>query len=174
MIQNKLYSVLENWHNNVFVKLKFSNIKIDNNLTHQKIPTHNITRTTINDGHIGLYGWEHIIQQTKNILEHIIQDKVIPNMQLIYYPTNGYMNWHTNSNNPSTRIYLVRASENPSSKIKFKNKIIKDKPFWSFNIFKIKDKTWHCIDAKTERLSLGFHYKGKQSINELTKKINNA
>ena len=72
MIQNKLYSVLENWHNNVFVKLKFSNIKIDNNLTHQKIPTHNITRTTINDGHIGLYGWEHIIQQTKNILEHIL------------------------------------------------------------------------------------------------------
>jgi hypothetical protein len=172
MIQNNLYSVLENWYNNVFVKLKFSKIKTDNNLTHQKIPKYNIAKTTINDGHIGLYGWKHIIQQTKTIVEDIIQDQVIPNMQLIYYPKNGYMNWHTNSDNPSTRIYLVKAEQNPLSEMRFENKIIKDNPLWSFNIFKIEDKTWHCVNALTPRLSLGFHYQGNKTIKELKELLN--
>jgi len=170
--KNELYSVLEDWHKTIFPQLNLRNINVDNNLTHEDIPLHDIAKTKVNDGHKGLYGWKHIIQQTKVILEDLIQDVVIPNMQLVYYPPNGYMNWHTNSNNPSTRIYLVRSTDTPESKMKFKDKVIEDKPFWSFNIFEVGKNTWHCIDAKTERLSLGFHYKGNQSISDIEQKLN--
>ena len=167
----KLFLPLEEWYENIFSKLKFPKIKLDNNLTHKSIPLYDIPKTTMNDGHVGLYGWEIVIQQTKTILENIIQDVVIPNMQMIYYPNNGYMNWHTNSNNPAKRIYLVRSTDNPKSRMKFKDRIIEDKPMWSVNIFDVKKDTWHCVDAKTERLSLGFQYKGNKTTKELKIKI---
>ena len=96
-----------------------SNVKVDNNLTSLPIPSQDVIQAEKDDGYMGLYGWKIGIQQTKTILEDMLQNKVIPNMQLIYYPKNGYMNWHTNSNNPSTRIYLVRSTENPKSYMKF-------------------------------------------------------
>lgn len=168
---HKLFKPLENWYKNIFINLKFSKIKIDNNKTNSAIPSHDIPQTKIDDGHLALYGWKIVIQETRKILEDLIEDVVTPNMQIIYYPSNGYMNWHTNSNNQSIRIYLVRSTMQPESKMKFKNKIIDDKPLWSYNIFKITQDTWHCIDAKTERLSLGFHYKGNQDMHQLKQRF---
>ena len=156
----KLFEPLENWYQTVFPNLNLSNVKVDNNLTSLPIPPQDVIQAEKDDGYMGLYGWKIVIQETKAILEDMLQDKVIPNMQLIYYPKNGYMNWHTNSNNPSTRIYIVRSTGNPKSCMKFKDKIIYDKPLWSVNIFDVGKDSWHCVDAKTERLSLGFHYNG--------------
>jgi hypothetical protein len=171
-IQNNNFNILENWYQKFFSQIKIPKIKIDNNQTSNSIPNKDITMSERNDGWFAVYGFEHIIKQVKNFLENRIKETLTPNMQFIYYPKNGYMNWHTNSNNPSTRIYLVRAEENPLSEMRFENKIVKDKPLWSFNVFKIEDKTWHCVNALTPRLSLGFHYQGNKSINKIQELIN--
>ena len=164
---NNLLGYAENWYQQFFKQIKLPKIKIDNNQINKGIPNTDIPMSVRNDGWFPLYGFEIFINKFKLFLEQELDTQITPNMQLIYYPKNGYMNWHTNSNNPSTRIYLVRAIENPLSEMEFQDKIIKDRPLWSFNSFKIENKTWHCVNAKTERLSLGFQYKGNKTIQQL-------
>ena len=84
----KLFEPLENWYQTVFSNLKLSNVKVDNNLTSLPIPSQDVIQAEKDDGYMGLYGWKIVIQETKTILENLLQDKVIPNMQLIYYPKN--------------------------------------------------------------------------------------
>lgn len=171
-ILSNLFDYTENWYQQFFKQIKLPKIKTDNNQIDKGIPNKDIPKVGNNDGWYPFYGYEIFINKVKNYLEQILEAKITPNMQLIYYPKNGYMNWHTNSDNPCTRIYLVRAEENPLSEMRFKNKIIKDKSLWSFNVFKIKDKTWHCVNALTPRLSLGFHYKGNLNIKQIGEKLN--
>lgn len=170
-ILNNLFDYTENWYQQYFKQIKLSTIKLDNNQIDKGIPNKDIPKVGNNDGWYAFYGYKIFINKVKNYLEQILEAKLTPNMQLIYYPKNGYMNWHTNSDNPCTRIYLVRAEKNPLSEMRFENKIIKDKPLWSFNVFKIEDKTWHCVNALTPRLTLGFHYKGNLTTKQIGEKL---
>lgn len=103
------------------------------------------------------------IENIKNFVEKKINKKVV-NTALLYYPVNGYMTWHTNSNFPGERIYLV-FSETGESYFKYldsnSNEVIKmkDNIGWSMNRFFIPtlpEHFWHCVCSKTNRISVGF------------------
>lgn len=81
----------------------------------------------------------------------------------IWYPQNGFMGWHTNSNNKGYRLYCVYAREEGKSFFRYKNpsdgKVITswDKKGWNFRIFKIDEKIlWHSIYSDTDRFSIGY------------------
>lgn len=74
------------------------------------------------------------------------------------YPVDGYMGWHTNSNQPGTRIYIVY-SWGASSFLWFDGaKIVEDKESIGWNIRKFSfDETelfWHAVVG--ERVAIGF------------------
>ena len=81
----------------------------------------------------------------------------------IWYPVNGYMGWHTNSNNMGYRIYCTYAREEGKSFFRYRDPYSKeiitsyDKQGWNFRMFKISyDHLWHCIYSETDRLSIGY------------------
>lgn len=81
----------------------------------------------------------------------------------IWYPKNGYMGWHTNSNNKGYRMYCTHARENNKSFFRYRDpesgEIITswDKEGWNFRIFLISEKhLWHCVYSETDRFSIGY------------------
>jgi len=88
------------------------------------------------------------------------------------YPEGGYMGWHTNSDAPCIRVYLVYVEKDNAACFKYldnsgKNpKIITDwdKKGWNIRVFKItndvQDYLWHSVNAeKTQRFSFGYRFK---------------
>ena len=83
-----------------------------------------------------------------------------------YKGYNGYMGWHTNSDTPGDRWYLVYNTEEDSSFFRYidpnTNKMITkwEPKGWSINRFRIPDDVnnpfWHCVGSYTNRLSIGF------------------
>lgn len=73
---------------------------------------------------------------------------------MYYYPSGGGMGWHTNSDKPGWRAYVVRVPENARSYFKTIEGIIPDKNGHA-NLFKTGPDSWHCVDALTERWSFG-------------------
>ena len=81
----------------------------------------------------------------------------------IWYPKNGFMGWHTNSNNKGHRLYCVYVKEGGKSFFRYKNPINGeivtswDKKGWNFRIFRIDKKLlWHTIYSGTDRFSIGY------------------
>ena len=81
----------------------------------------------------------------------------------IWYPVNGYMGWHTNSNNKGYRIYCTFVKESEKSFFRFRDpeteEIVTswDKQGWNFRIFKIGEKPiWHSVFSETDRISIGY------------------
>ena len=77
---------------------------------------------------------------------------------------NGYMGWHTNSNNPGKRWYFIYNTDDNSSFMRFinpKNEKMTtqyEPKGWSLNHFEIgnrKNPLWHCLYTKTQRFSIG-------------------
>lgn len=72
---------------------------------------------------------------------------------LFYYPPGGGMGWHTNSNAPGWRIYVVRAEglswmHTPDGRMA-------DRSVHA-NVFKIEEGgCWHAVEAESARWSLG-------------------
>ena len=75
------------------------------------------------------------------------------------------MGWHTNSDHPGDRWYLVYNKDDNSSFFRYIDPetgkmITKWEPKgWSINHFKInnsKNPLWHCIYANSDRISIGF------------------
>ncbi len=80
------------------------------------------------------------------------------------YPPGGYLQWHTNSNDPGIRVYCVFATGEGSwfRYIKDGNAItLTDQPGWNIRAFSItkKNPLWHCVYAATDRYSFGFNCK---------------
>jgi hypothetical protein len=80
-----------------------------------------------------------------------------------WYPENGYMGWHTNSNNKGFRLYCSFAREPGKSFFRFRHPITKeivtswDKDGWNFRIFRIGDELlWHSVYSETDRFSIGY------------------
>lgn len=82
----------------------------------------------------------------------------------IWYPRNGYMGWHTNSNAEGLRLYCSYAHESDKSFFRFFNSKSKevitsmDKKGWTFRLFKVdkNEPLWHSVYSETHRISLGF------------------
>jgi hypothetical protein len=81
----------------------------------------------------------------------------------IWYPRNGFMGWHTNSNNQGYRLYCTYARESDKSFFRYcdpiTNEIVTswDRQGWNFRIFRIDEKLlWHCVYSETDRFSIGY------------------
>ena len=81
-----------------------------------------------------------------------------------YKGYNGYMGWHTNSDTPGDRWYLVYNTKEDSSFFRYidpnTNKMITkwEPKGWSLNHFKLGDyekPLWHCIYTESNRISFG-------------------
>jgi hypothetical protein len=96
----------------------------------------------------------------------IIDQKGIKDFGLsgrIWYPVNGFMGWHTNSNSKGYRIYCTYAKEKDKSFFRFRDintgEIITswDKSGWNLRMFKIGDEhLWHSVFSETDRFSIGY------------------
>ncbi len=83
---------------------------------------------------------------------------------IFWYPPTGYCGWHTNSNNPGERIYVVWNEEDDKSFLRYKDfetgEIVTkwEKKGWSVNRFTIPKSYpfWHCIGSYTNRVAFGF------------------
>jgi len=84
----------------------------------------------------------------------------------IWYPENGFMGWHTNSNSHGLRMYCTFAREDNKSFFRYcdpeTNEVVTswDKQGWNFRIFKISEKhLWHSVYSETDRFSIGYTLK---------------
>lgn len=82
----------------------------------------------------------------------------------IWYPeANGYMGWHTNSNNQGYRFYCTYVREADKSFFRYRHPLTHeiitswDKAGWTFRIFKVANELlWHCVFSETDRFSIGY------------------
>ena len=80
-----------------------------------------------------------------------------------YYPKNGYMSWHTNSDKPEKHVYITYVDEPNKSFFRsyVDGKIITD---WdskklTVRVFDVVNKEplyWHCVYSDCNRYSFGF------------------
>ena len=77
-----------------------------------------------------------------------------------WYPSNGFLGWHTNSNATGERLYIIWAEDDNKSFFRYKDKdtgkiVTKwEKKGWQINRF--KPPIWHCVGSYTNRVSFGF------------------
>tara|TARA_B100001250_G_scaffold108451_1_gene91497 strand:+ start:179 stop:751 length:573 start_codon:yes stop_codon:yes gene_type:complete len=93
--------------------------------------------------------------------------KMYPNSDIIksgslYYPKGGFMGWHTNSNQPCTRIYVTYASESNKSFFRYceNGEEVTDYDDKGITVreFTIPEDGyfWHCVGSDCDRISFGF------------------
>jgi hypothetical protein len=79
-----------------------------------------------------------------------------------FYPPGGFLQWHTNSNDPGFRVYFVFVKE-VGSFFRYAHKgqeiTLPDEPGWNIRAFPISRKAllWHCVYAARDRYSFGFN-----------------
>lgn len=96
---------------------------------------------------------------------HIMQ-AMYPDYNIIdsghyYYPKTGYMGWHTNSNKPCKRVYIVYSDGQSFFRYKQDNDIITDYDdigitVREFDIPELPEQLWHCVGSYANRFSFGF------------------
>lgn len=96
---------------------------------------------------------------------HIMKE-LYPNYNIIdsghyYYPKTGYMGWHTNSNKPCKRVYIVYSDGQSFFRYKQGNDIITDYDnigitVREFDIPELPEQLWHCVGSYANRFSFGF------------------
>lgn len=80
-----------------------------------------------------------------------------------WYPSGGYMGWHTNNAFPGYRMYISKAREACKSFFRYKDpssgeiKTSPDEAYWQARIFRIDPARplWHCVCSETDRFSFG-------------------
>ena len=107
----------------------------------------------------------HIIDHVLPLVIKMCDNKNIIPSGWFYYPPTGYMGWHTNSNIPSTRLYVTYSSEENKSFFRYFNnetkEIITDYDDKGITIRKFKIPSdppdfWHCVGSNCDRVSFGF------------------
>ena len=99
-----------------------------------------------------------------NTIRELFPDNQIINTGHFLYPKNGFMGWHTNSNEPYYRVYLTYTEEGNKSFFRYMDwdtkKIITswDQKGLTIRKFKTYEECplWHCVGSETNRLSLGY------------------
>jgi hypothetical protein len=83
------------------------------------------------------------------------------------YLSGSHMGWHSNHSRSDGRIYCSWADEDEANFFRYEHPITGEvitsweQPGWNIKSFTIPEKParfWHCIGAKSLRLSLGFRY----------------
>ena len=80
-----------------------------------------------------------------------------------YYTSNSIIDWHTNSDNVGTRIYIIFTTKPGIFRYKdpFTNEIIDNEDFvgWTQREFKIDKNNllWHCVHSQAPRFAYGFN-----------------
>lgn len=103
-------------------------------------------------------------------LEEVTGKQLIKPTGNFLYPVGGYMGWHTNSNMPGYRIYLVYSPEQYSTYFKYIDQDTKevtvdwDDKGWTARLFKIDDHPdrffWHAVHAIHQpRISYGYWFR---------------
>ena len=75
----------------------------------------------------------------------------------IWYPPGGWMDWHTNSNNPGKRLYVAWSETGNSGMKWFCDGAVvddPDQPGWNVRIFDTPQ--WHMVYANCWRYSVGW------------------
>ena len=93
-----------------------------------------------------------------------------------YYPPTGYMGWHTNHDNPSTRLYITYSSEDNKSFFRYYEDggIVTDYDKKGITVRKFecpgtKPYLWHCVGSECDRISIGFTLKHLIKISPQTR-----
>ena len=80
-----------------------------------------------------------------------------------YYPSTGYMGWHTNHDKPCERLYINYASEDNKSFFRYfeGGQIVTDYDKIGMNARKFtcpgeSPYFWHCVGSECDRISFGF------------------
>ena len=105
-----------------------------------------------------------------SMFEHLVKSACDVQGKYIYhitgkfwYPSNGYMGWHTNNAYPGFRFYCSHADEENKSFFRYQHPETKeiitswDRKGWIGRIFAINPKKplWHCVYSETNRISIG-------------------
>jgi hypothetical protein len=75
----------------------------------------------------------------------------------IWYPPGGFMDWHTNSNNPGKRLYVAWSETGESGMKWFRDGAVvddPDQPGWNVRVFDTPQ--WHMVYANCWRYSIGW------------------
>jgi hypothetical protein len=75
----------------------------------------------------------------------------------IWYPPGGFMDWHTNSDNPGKRLYASWSETGDSGMRWFRDGEVvddPDQPGWNVRIFNTPQ--WHMVYANCWRFSVGW------------------
>lgn len=76
---------------------------------------------------------------------------------IIAYPPNGGMDWHTNGNDAGNRLYVSWSDNGNSGMCWYReNKIVVDQDHKGWNIRYFSVPEWHKVWSKCYRLSFGF------------------
>lgn len=81
-----------------------------------------------------------------------------------YYPTNGFMGWHTNSDVPCKHLYITVALGEGLSFFKYRDNsgvIVTDYDneginFREFDTTAVEPLFWHCVYSERDRVSFGY------------------
>lgn len=80
-----------------------------------------------------------------------------------WYPTQGYMGWHTNANVQGFRLYCSHAEKANASYFRYQDpetaEIVTswDEQGWNFRCFRTDlEPLWHCVYSETDRISFGY------------------
>lgn len=103
-------------------------------------------------------------------LEDIVGKKIAQPSGSFLYPIDGYMGWHTNSNSPGIRAYVVYNQHEHGSYFKYVDTssgnpvIVTDWDIcgWNVRIFNIPEHNyfWHCVNViNSPRISFGYKFK---------------
>ena len=105
----------------------------------------------------------HRVEELDLIVDEINKtySKVFIPSGLFHYPPNGFCGWHTNSDYPGQRLYLVWVEEDNKSFFRYEENgeiITKwENKGWQINRFTAgKPEYWHCVGSYTNRVSIGF------------------
>jgi hypothetical protein len=162
MKNTKIYSKAESLAKDIILTYKdVAEIDLDakDNVSKQSLPDADIDVAT-NRNLVDL-SYKGLNNKFIHLLQEIYPTYNIINSGLFYYPPTGYMGWHTNSEKPCKRVYIVYSDGKSFFRYKdAQDNIVTD---WDKKGVDIKefdipedDKLWHCIYSEGNRVSIGF------------------
>jgi hypothetical protein len=126
-----------------------------------KIPNFDILKQANSD--YGTYDMDRknhkVIEDVKNIL------KADSCTNTLYYSKGSFINWHTNSDFPGTRSYIIYTTKPGIFRYKDQKtgNIIDDIDYvgWTQRTFEVDENNllWHCVYSPSFRFSYGFNKK---------------
>jgi len=106
-----------------------------------------------------------ITQKMTHIIQRLYPNQTVFSSGFFLYPPTGFMEWHTNSNEPGKRLYITYADEDKKSFFRYRDiqtsKIITDYDdkgltFREFPVYNNPPYLWHAVGSNCNRYSFGY------------------